>query len=101
MLSGFLSPRFVQLDAIPSLSEGDYVSFVGYVDKLTISGQYAYLTLCDSVHSSTCISVMASESNIPLGILDGDYVSVNGTVKEGNAGKYVSVYSPNDIAIRQ
>lgn len=95
-----LAPNPATISEIQFLPEDDYVSFVGYVSKLTQGGQYQYVVVCDSWISSECVSVRVSGANVPLGLVEGDFVSVIGTVESGLGEKYVSVYGKEGIGLR-
>lgn len=100
VFSQTLNPDPVSISEIRYLPEEDYVSFVGYVSKLSQGGQYGYIAVCDPYLRSECVSVRASDANVPFGLVEGDYVSVIGTVESGLGGKYVSVYGKEGISIR-
>ena len=97
--SSLIYPKFTSIGKLSSFSDGDYVSFVGYLKQVKTGGQYSSLMLCESQSSSECITLLTSEENIPLGVVSGGYISARGILRKGNSGNYVSALSRGDISI--
>ncbi len=98
IFSGMLSPKTVALSEVQYLSEESYISFVGYLGQISMSGQYVRLDVCDLVSSDSCVSVVVLKADAPSWLVEGDFISVTGTVKEGVYGRYVSVHNEKDIS---
>ena len=97
--SGLIYPKFTSISNLPSFSDGDYVSFVGYLKQIKTGEPHSSLILCDSQSSPECVTVVASEEIIPLGLVSGNYVSIRGILRKGGSGSYVSVLNRGDILV--
>jgi len=97
--AGAVQPSPVSISNISSVTEGEFVSFLGVVQSVNPRDSGYSVAVCDSNIGKNCVSVLMSHSIIPSTLIPGDYVTIRGFLKMYLGHMFVEPSQSADVTI--